>query len=474
MKDDKNGAPGDGAPDLRVIRAEGETQERTRVAEIDAMCTEHAIEPKVRGELITSGASISDARKRVLTILQERIKNPTPQSAPVELNEKERKRYSLARAIVGQINRDGKDQFTIDGVRVDAGFELEIEQELEKKLPLSYKRRGGILFPTFTSRQAMEDRMTMSVSAAQRAVQALMLRAGLDSKTSTKGAELVFTQPGEFIDLLRNLMVLRQAGVRTLAGLTGPVSFPKQTGAASSAWVGENPGADVADSNLLLGLVTLSPKTLMSSTSYSRQLLVSALSASVDADTMVREDLALIMALAIDLAGFTGTGASNDPRGLMNIAGVGLVSIGTNGGAPSFGNICDLETAVADANVPTDSCGYITNAVMRGKLKQTLTFPTANTGTPVWQGKNEMNGYNALVTKQAPRNLTKGTNSDCHSIFFGAWDQAIFGEWGILELIPDPLRLKKQGMIEVTAFQMVDFCVRYPEAFAVIKDARNV
>jgi hypothetical protein len=43
------------------------------------------------------------------------------------------------------------------------------------------------------------------------------------------------------------------------------------------------------------------------------------------------------------------------------------------------------------------------------------------------------------------------------------------GEWGALELIVDPYRLKKQGMIEVTSFQMVDVMVRRPTAFAVCK-----
>jgi hypothetical protein len=38
----------------------------------------------------------------------------------------------------------------------------------------------------------------------------------------------------------------------------------------------------------------------------------------------------------------------------------------------------------------------------------------------------------------------------------------------------DPLRLKKQGMIEVTSFQMGDVAVRYPEAFSVDLDYRNI
>ena len=47
-------------------------------------------------------------------------------------------------------------------------------------------------------------------------------------------------------------------------------------------------------------------------------------------------------------------------------------------------------------------------------------------------------------------------------------------EFGVMDLVVDPYRLKKQGMIEVTSFQMVDVGVRQPAQFAAIQDARNV
>lgn len=437
---DKLAAPANGAnpTDVRVHVTAGETAERTRATEIDAMCEQHMIDPAVRRELLSSGASIDVAQRKILGILQERMKNPTAQGPLVELNNKEKKRYSFARAILAAGDPD-----------VDAGFERELSTEIEKKLPAQYKRRGGMLIPT------------------------VVTRAGLDSGTATKGQELKFTQPGEFIDMLRNKMRVRELGARVLTGLTGPVSFPKQTGAASGSWVGENPGGDVADSNLLLSLVTLALKTYAASTSFSRQLLVSALSASVDAENMVREDLATVHALAWDLAAIAGTGAANQPRGIINTAGIGSVAIGANGGAPTYQSILDLETAVTDANVEDDSLAYLTNAVMRGKLKNTPQLQSATGVIPIWQD-GEVNGYKAAVSKQVPRGLTKGTSVDCHAMLFGAWSNLILGEYGALELISDPYRLKKQGMIEVTSIQMGDVAVRYPEAFAVDLDYRNI
>jgi HK97 family phage major capsid protein len=209
------------------------------------------------------------------------------------------------------------------------------------------------------------------------------------------------------------------------------------------------------------------------STSFSRQLLVSALSGSVDAEQMVREDLAKIHALGVDLAAINGSGAANQPRGALNTAGIGSVAGGANGAAPTYGNIVDLETAVANANADVETMGYLSTPVMRGKLKQTLNFAAAAAGQPVW-GKGEMNGYRAEASTQVPSALVKGTSIDCHAIIFGDWSQLVIGEWGAFELITDPYRLKKQGMIEVTSFQMVDVILRYAEAIAAMKDARNI
>lgn len=427
----------------RQIRLGAAAEERQRLADIDAVCQEHGVEQSVRSDLVSSGATIAEANRRVLDIVRSRMAKPIPAGTGIELSDKEQKQYSFARAIAGSLEGTPA-QFR----GVDDGFEREIAQEVEKKLPEQYKRRGGVLIPTV-----------------------MHTRAGLDSATATKGQETKFTQPGEFIDLLRARMKTRALGARLLSGLTGPVSMVKQTGAAAGSWVGENPLADVAESNLLLGLVTLAIKTYQASTSFSRQLLVSALSGSIDAEQMVREDLALIHALAFDAAAISGTGTANQPRGVLSTAGIGAVAGGVNGAAPTYQNIVDLETAVASANADVATMGYLTTPAMRGKLKLTQTFPASANGQSVWQGQNQLNGYTAEVSTQVPSNLVKGTSTNAHAIIFGDWSQMVFGEWGAIELITDPYKLKKQGMIEVTSFQMGDVVIRTPQSLAAMQDA---
>jgi hypothetical protein len=57
------------------------------------------------------------------------------------------------------------------------------------------------------------------------------------------------------------------------------------------------------------------------------------------------------------------------------------------------------------------------------------------------------------------------------AILFGAFSQFVIGDWGMMEVIVDPYRLKKQGMIEVTSFAMYGMCLKYARALTAIVDA---
>jgi hypothetical protein len=65
---------------------------------------------------------------------------------------------------------------------------------------------------------------------------------------------------------------------------------------------------------------------------------------------------------------------------------------------------------------------------------------------------------------EATTNALKGA---AQTIVFGSWDQMIFGEWGVLEIVYDPYSNKKQGMVELESFYFADLCFRHLEAFAI-------
>ena len=176
------------------------------------------------------------------------------------------------------------------------------------------------------------------------------------------------------------------------------------------------------------------------------------------------------MALELDRACINGSGAANQPTGILNTAGIGSVAGGTNGLAPTYANIVDLESAVSNANAAIGNLGYLTNAKVRGQLKQTEIF-AGTSGSPVWSGQ-EVNGYNGYVSNQVPSNLTKGSASGiCSAIIYGNFADVLIGMWGGLDLQVNPYALDTSGGVRVTAFQDCDVAVRHPESFAAMLDA---
>jgi HK97 family phage major capsid protein len=198
----------------------------------------------------------------------------------------------------------------------------------------------------------------------------------------------------------------------------------------------------------------------------SRRLL---LQSSMDVEAFIRSELATTLALEIDRAAINGSGSSNQPTGILNVSGIGAVAGGTNGAAPDWADIVDLESAVSVDNADMGALGYLTNASVRGKLLQTE--KASSTGQYVWGEGNTLRGYNAAVSNQVPSNLTKGSGTGLSAILFGNWNDLIIGTWGGIDINIDTSTGSASGTVRVVALQDVDIAVRHAESFAAMQDA---
>jgi HK97 family phage major capsid protein len=295
--------------------------------------------------------------------------------------------------------------------------------------------------------------------------------------TNSAGGNLVFTQPMEFIEILRNRTILGQAGARFLTGLVnGPVAFPRQITAGAAAWRAENVGSDDSDTDSTYDQLTLSPKYVHRHTAWSRQLLVQS---SQDIESLVRDDLARVLAIALDYAGING-GGSNEPVGILGGTLATAVTGGAAGLAIALTHLCQMEVAVSEGNADGKPLAFVTNPAQRSKTRQVQYFSGTN-GIPLWvneDGADQLNGgrvlgYPAYVSNQVPKNLTKGTSTTvCSGWIFGDFSELYVATWGNgMEMVVDPYSKKKQGLIEIAAFLMADIGVRHGVAFATMKDA---
>lgn len=297
-------------------------------------------------------------------------------------------------------------------------------------------------------------------------VPAEVQRRDLNVTTATAGGNTVATNllAASFIDLLRNKMAVTDLGAQFLTGLVGNIAIPRATGGATAYWVAES--GSPTESQAAFDQVTMTPKTVGAYSDISRKLL---LQSSIDVEGFVRNDLATVLALAIDLAAINGSGASNQPRGVLNTSGIGDVAGGTNGLAPTWAHMVELESDIAIANADVGTMGYLTNAKVRGKLKTTSKVSGQNGF--VWED-GMVNGYNAAVSNQVPSNLVKGASGAvCSAIIFGNWSDLIIGQWGTLDLMVDPYSGSTSGTVRVVALQDVDIAVRNAVSFSAMLDA---
>src|SRR5690606_3814041 len=126
------------------------------------------------------------------------------------------------------------------------GAEAEMHAELERRHGRG--KHGGILVPL----AAFERR---------------------DPNTTATAPELVGTdhRADQFIGPLRNSLLVRALGVRTLSGLVGNVSIPKHAAGLTAGWVAE--GSALSESDMEFDSVTLTPRHVGGITEMSRQLI---------------------------------------------------------------------------------------------------------------------------------------------------------------------------------------------------------
>jgi len=254
--------------------------------------------------------------------------------------------------------------------------------------------------------------------------------------------------PESFIELLRNNMKMRELGMTIMSGLVGTPSIPRQDTAGTVYWVAE--GVAPTESNLTVGQLQLTPKTVGAVQEFTRQLLIQS---SPSVDTLVQSDIAAIMARGIDLAAINGLGASNQPLGLLNTTGVEEVA--QSGTVFSWEDVVAFRTALKSDNALLGTPAWLTNAGVEGALATIQKTPTAPTGQFLLSEGGRMNGYALHTSEQVPAD----------TLIFGDFSQVIMGEWGVLEIVAnDRGTTFRTGNIEVRALHMVDIQVRYPQA----------
>jgi len=402
--------------DVQAERAQAQKDERERMRDISAIGVEFDVR-ELADEHINNGHSVDDMRQAVLTEIGKRGgRKPGDVVPSVGMASEDLQSYSVARAVAAVAYPNDRK------IQTMAGFELEASREAAKKAGFDAQ---GIMIPGD------------------------VLKRDLQVAAPSTGSNIVDNtlMVSSMIDLLRNKLIFSQLNPTYMADLQGDVTIPGQSATANAYWIDE--GEEVTESDQAIRQIALTPKTIGAFTEYTRKLL---LQSSIDVENFIIRDLITVLALGIDHAAMYGSGASSQPRGIANQAGIGTATFAA-AGQPTFEELVGMETEVASANADVGSMAYLMAPGVRGHAKTTEKF--AGTGMTIWEQGNTMNGYGTAVTNQ----MAVG------DVMFGQYADLVIGMWGGLDLMIDPYTKATSGGTRIVAMQSVDTNIRNAASF---------
>ena len=362
---------------------------------------------------IQDGNSVEEFRG----ILLDQIATDKPLETPeIGMTKKEVRQFSIMKAINALANPTDRQ------AQRDAEYEFECSEEASKH----YGRTAqGIMLPP----EVMANWNTRDLNASD--------DAGLVGQDFG---------PESFIDVLRNASAVMPLATN-LNGLQGDVKIPKKTSAASAAFISAEGGAS-GESEMVIGSVTMSPKTVGVHTDVTRQLM---LQSSLDVENLIRDDLAKSMAIAIDDGALEGSGSSGNPTGITNTSGINTVSL-SSAAAPTFAEMVSIETSIAVDNALVGDLAYIINPTNYGTLKTTA----KDSGSGLFVAENgQVNGYPVVISNQLTAN----------NYVFGNFNDLLIGFFGGLDITVDPYSNSTSGTVRIVALQSVDVAVRHAVSF---------
>lgn len=394
-------------------------QERTQIREMIALGDLHERfgGRELASKAIEKGESIDALRSHIMNAMTAAQTGTTPPTN-LDMSAKDAKRFSVFKAIRALTDKNWRG----------AEFELECHNEILKRTGLQEAVHGGFYIPMDVQKR------------------------DLTVGTPTAGGNLVATnlEPQNFIDLLRARSVAAQLGMTMLPGLVGNVAIPKLTGAATAYWLA-NEATAITESQQTVGQLAMAPKTLGAYTELSRLLMLQSTPA---AEQMVMQDFARVMALAIDLAVFEGSGASGQPSGISVTAGIGSVT----GTSLDLAKAIEFQTDLATGNALATNCAYVTTPAVAGLLMGRARIASTDSLT-LWRGNvldGQIEGFRATTTTQVT----------AASMVFGDFSQVVLGEWGMLEIALNPYASFASAITGIRAIQSVDVGIRQAAAFS--------
>ncbi len=390
-------------------------------------------------EAIDKGGDVNEITRNFKFEAGELIRNsraPKNQEKAAELPDEIASRCSLKRCYNLAANSSEKSaSFLVkDGAEFEAGQEL---RKIAREYPggIAHNIEGNLL-PTNMLVRGTRDRMT---------------RDSLAGDFASAGALIAPQYKFPTIELLRNKMALGRAGITILSGVLGNLVLPRQTSPTTVQSLAE--GAILAEYDQTFDQINLRPHRIGSNQAYSRLAL---LQPSEDFEAMVMNDHMQQNALYADSMVLLGSGAGDQPLGILNQVGIGAVTFGGSANN-AYANLVAMETQIRKGNIDEEPT-FITTSVGRGSLRITpakLTGSTVVAGqsSALWVGE-EVIGRPAVDSQQVAGDI----------IVALVGRHVLMAQWGGFQVVLDTLTKAASDKIVLSVNTYIDSALRHPIA----------
>lgn len=313
-----------------------------------------------------------------------------------------------------------------------------------------------------------------------------MIQKDLSTFNDAAGGVLVgFPTLGELIDIQRNQEAFANAGATEVAlPPNGRLSYPKLTNTTTANWIGE--GAANTESTPATGSLELTPKKLGIFTDINNELIRFG---TINAEAMLRTDMAKVAALKIDLAELEGTGGTQI-LGLINYSPTAttwttgqdrLLAYTVTSNTIQISDAADMEALLPDtAGEPTawvmrrDLWAKIRNRRASAAITTDLQGPfLADITRSVSQRLPlEWDGTKVVRTSQVSK--TRGNGSQTYAVL-GNFKDWVKGRFGALEFLSSMVgdTQMTNDQTRIRCIQHVDAGARHPSSF-VFADSINI
>lgn len=268
----------------------------------------------------------------------------------------------------------------------------------------------------------------------------------LSAGTASAGGYLVATDTGSPVDALKPWSVVASAGVTVADNLSGNLILPRVTASAQGAWV-DTEGTQYAESQPTVGTASLTPKHVAVWLSFSRLWRMQA----DGGEEFLRRHLLRSVGEMLDTAFFAGSGASGQPTGLLNTAGIGTQS----GTSLAHAGILAMRKACVAAGAREDMLRWVgdedTQELLAARER------SSGGGRFLWDDGYIL-GRPAHATKNAPAS----------ALVCGDFSAAVLALWGpSVRLEINPYQDFRAGIYAARVVLTCDVAFPQPGAFCV-------